>query len=408
MMTVCRRKHNKVCFSELYVYCYLMVLLVVSTNEAITNYGVVIPFVQFNTAFLLLGLGLMGVLHTLFRGRLKIDLITILLFGRIVMSFLPFVRELGDVHSSYLGNFVMTCVPLMVYVFFRNAKIEFNRIIVAFLLFGLLVALQCIWAYLSILQKGLATYNAPYYKNYFVIPVGATNNISAILLPLLILGDQTIKKNGLRNCYVALLLVGIYLCKSRTGLILVLGYLLIKLFIKERGKYEVWKKLALVVLPCVGVVVCVLLYDSEIGIYIRTLMLGYSSAGGSINSLFSGRFSLFGKALNLIGEHLLLGNGLTYEKIDFMRPHNVLLQMAFENGIVGLGGFLIFLIHSIRQVWMLKDKDRWIYAFSVMIPFIFVNAMFEDSMLTSFMILIGLAFLAYAEKITACGGKKNV
>ncbi len=387
---------KSVSFGYLYIVAYLLIIAVCSESEALTNNGVVIPFIKIAQAYMLLAVIILGVMYTLVKKRISVDIITLLLAGRILMCLLPVL--LYDMPSSYFGNFIVSCFPLFVYLLFLNCDLNIEKATTIFLWFGLFIAIQCIWAYLVIRQRGLAVYSDLFYKNYFVIPAGATNNISAILLPLTIMGDQTINTKKYRIAYVSLLLFALFLCKSRTGLILAVVYIFVKIFIKERGKHSTLKKFLICCLPLLIIVAGSMLSGTSFLNSIRSLLMGYSSEGGSFNKLLSGRLVLFEDVIEHIKDHFLLGNGVTYEKLNFLRSHNIFLQILYENGIVGFLGLIVFLSSAIYRIIKAKTINRFFYAFYIAMPFILINAMVEETLLGHFMVLFGLLYLANIKK----------
>lgn len=392
-------------FGLIYIILYLLVLVAVAESEALANNGVVIPFIRFVPAYILLAILGIGLIYIFFKRYIKFDIIAAFLFGRIFMCILPVL--FSNVPSSYLGNFVVACFPFFIYVFFYNCNVNLKNATIILVVFGILIALECIWAYSIIQANGYADYTDEYYKTYFVIPVGATNNISAVLLPLVIIGDQTIEKKVFRWGYVILLLLALFLCKSRTGLLLSIAYLILKLFLTEHGKKSVLKKILIFMIPLIILVGILLIKDTELWAQIRSLFLGFSVEGQGLNALLSGRLDLFGDVLDKISQRPIIGNGVSYEKLS-MRTHNIFLQMLYENGIVGLIGFLIFLIVCIKQILRSKTNNKYFYAFYVVAPFILINALVEETMLSNFMVLFSLLYLANMRKATNNGGAENV
>ena len=375
----------------LFVVLYLLVLTIFSESQALTNYGVVIPFIKFNPVYLLLAIITVGCLSLFLHRTIKVDIISLFLFLRILLCIIPLMTN--EIPASYLGNFAVACFPFFIYLFFKNSKFDIAKATSILLFFAVIFALQCVLAYIMIKANGYANYSDPFYKNYFVIPIGATNNASAALLPLLIIGDQVIPKARARFLYAALLIGAIFLCKSRTGMILSVVYLLYKLFIAERGKHSTAKKIMIFLMPLVAVLMIFWLINSPFADVTKELLLGYSSEGEGLNALFSGRFSLFGDAIEHIKQHPIFGNGVSYEKLGFMRTHNVFLQMTYENGIVGLLCFVAFLTVCFKRIYKCRNNNNYCYAFYIAAPFILMNAMVEESLLTNFMVMLTLLFL---------------
>ena len=143
-----RTKTGRVaCF---YILAFLFVLLLFSESQSLTNHGVIIPFIKFNETYLFLAIIACGAIYALFRYSARFDAILFLLFGRIFLSLLPML--LYDVPSDYFGNFVIACFPFFVYLFFLNVPISTKNTAKIFLFFGVMIALQCFWAYFLILK----------------------------------------------------------------------------------------------------------------------------------------------------------------------------------------------------------------------------------------------------------------
>lgn len=391
-----RTKKINIKATTLYMIAYLFVLATVSESRAETNNGVVIPYINFNTTYLLLAVIGLGVIYTLMTKKIKVDIIMGFLFLRIVMCIIPVLTT--TVSSHYLGNFVVACFPFFIYFFMKNCKVDVKKATSVFRIFGIVVAIECIIAYFTIVAKGLANYNDLFYKAYFVTPAGATNDLSAILLTLFIVGDSTIEKKLNRFSYDALLLVAIFLCKSRTGMILAVCYILYRLIMLLRNNLVTVKKIAYMAVPCVIVIaVGVLLFTPAVAMA-KDLFLGFSSEGGGLDSLMSGRLSIIKDSAKYIAEHPFFGNGVDYEQMNFIKLHNAFFQIAYENGIIGLVGFVAFLVICVKKIIKCRNLNAHYRAFFIAIPFIFVNAMVEDSLITTFMILFALAYLSSMDR----------
>ena len=392
--------------SNVYIIAFLFVLLVVSGNKATTNKGVVIPFIEFNAAYLILAVIMLGMIYLLFKKNLSIrlDFICGLLFARIVLNVLPMLYM--DVPPDYFGNFVEACFPLFLYLFFLNMDLDVKCATRIFLWFGVVVAFQCFLAYILIVANGYATYMDLWYKDYFVIPLGATNLISGVLLPLLILGDRLIERMYVRYAFVAALAFAIVLCKSRTGLILLFAYLVLKLFLKRDGGYSKAKKIIWIVTPMLIPIAIIFLLSTSYGETITSVMMGYASSGKGFAALFSGRFEIYKNIIEYtMQNNFLIGSGVSYIGLEYTSPHNVLLQFFYQNGIIGCVGFIIFILVVIKLIFRQRNKSIYFKAVWLILPFIFINAMVEDTIVSNFMILFGLYYVSAASQKKIFGGK---
>lgn len=395
---------------NIYLILFMLVLLLFSKSEALTNYGVVIPFIQFNPVLLLLIIILIGFFSIFlrFRNVLHADLLSIMLLLRVIVSIFPLIH-IDKIPSSYIGNFCVLCFPFLMYLFFLNSEIDIERVSSLFIGFGLIIAVQCIFAYFTIVGKGLANYSDPFYKGYFVIPIGATNEISAFILPLLIFGDLVLEKKWLKISYVSILSIAIFLCKSRTGILFVLLYFGIKFLKKRRGHTKRIKWLIIFLAP-IGLV-GLLLFAPQTDLWIikvQDFFMGFASSANNLDSLLSGRFTVFKNVLLEVMQHPIIGNGVSYEILNNMRAHNVVLCILYENGIIGLFIFAFFLVLAGRRIWSNRYKKKEFYAFSVAVIFIIANSMIEEIFFSFPIELFGLSFVAAMREQKMIGGNKNV
>lgn len=389
-------------FPTIFLLAYLVVLLFFSGNDTTTNMGVVIPFINVKAVYLLCAIIAFSFLLVCAFSQMKMDVIAFLLLFRIFLCFFPIVYT--PVPSGFLGNIINSTFPFFVYFIFLNTSTDGKKATKIFTIFGIVVAIQCILAYLIIKIKGYASYSDLFYKNYFVIPIGATNNISAVLLPLMIIGAKTLKR--FKISYVALLVLAVFLCKSRTGLLLCALYFFVEFVRKIRKDVLV---VLIIALPLLLVVSWLVIRNSEVGIKIQELLLGYSSKGDGLNALMSGRLDVYKNVFNEALKHPILGNGIDYEKFGFMRSHNVFLQTFYENGIVGLILFVVFCGLSIERIRQARKLDNIYRAFAFAMIFVFINALVEDVIFADFTVIFGLFFLAnMKQNIGKTGEIENV
>lgn len=393
---------NKKSQSTLFIGLYLVILLIFSGSQATHDWGVVIPFVKVNTAYLFLLLLTVSTLYICFvkfaEKAISLDIVLLILSLRIVMNFIPVMFH--DLPSDYFGNFVTACFPFFIYLFLINQKIDVNRVRLLFIVFGFLVAAQCVWAYSIITKQWMTPYDNLGYKSLFVIPIGATNRIAAFVFPLLILGDRTIKKAPLRWVYVAFLFLAIFLTKSRMGLLLAVLYLLVSVFlpksVRKPSRYHRIVKIALPFAILIGAFIAFKLGYWE---KIQSLLLGFAEKGEGLEGISSGRITIYRDTANFIFSHnFWWGHGVSYYLLDYTSPHNIILQILYENGIVGLFGFVTLCVIFMKRIYPLRSENACYEAVFVAFPFVMANAMIEDIILSPFILLFSLVFMAVARQ----------
>ena len=128
----------------------------------------------------------------------------------------------------------------------------------------------------------------------------------------------------------------------------------------------------------------------------------------SFDVLFSGRFSLFGRVLGFVQEHLFFGNGVSYDKLGNMRSHNVILQILYENGLVGFIGFIFFCIVAFNRIFERMGDNKYYFGFACAVTFIIVNGLGEEAIFSRFIMLFGLVFLASMKQNRDREGDRSV
>ena len=274
----------------------------------------------------------------------------------------------------------------MFYFILLNSKIDIRKAYKVLILFGIIISIQCFWAFYLITSRGIASYFDLWYKSFFVIPIGGTNHIACVLIPLLIIGNRILfgKK---RIFYVFLLTVAIVLTKSRGGVVLTLFYFFVELFLNTQNRK---KKTALIIVSLPLLAIGVFFFLSRDGLQvIQSFFRGFSSGKGTLNSFSSGRLALFKQFLIYIGNHLLLGNGVSYDQLPVGSngTHNVVLTILYENGLIGLMVYGIFAAVVFSRIRIYNEPNYNAQGLfsktpAVVILFIFINSMFEQCLFT--------------------------
>ena len=94
----------------------------------------------------------------------------------------------------------------------------------------------------------------------------------------------------------------------------------------------------------------------------------------------SGRDILYGDAIILIKQSPLFGHGFFgyWDKLGFS-PHNIILEVLLQGGIIYLMFFLLAMIFLVRKVYKLGKKDTYYEAYSILLIYPLVMLMFSGS-----------------------------
>ena len=240
---------------------------------------------------------------------------------------------------------------------------KINHLVISF---GIALALQVIATAFLI----DVNYIALDYKYYMRIPIAASNVIAAYLTPCLFLSYKYMGKNTLKKCIVlCILLIGIILTKSRGGILVgIITLIMYQLMIENKKKYL--KKMGFIL---IGIIILLIALQN---VKIQQILRGYSSGQQiSLNSLSSGRLSIYLNELKRWLEHPILGNGVVYNE-SFTGAHNFLIDLLVQSGI---GGFLLYIIPLVIIIKNMCNhlNNKCISGFFVFIAAILLHGLIE-------------------------------
>ncbi|MBM7453031.1 hypothetical protein JN09_000350 [Acholeplasma morum] len=375
----------------LFVFC-IVVLLWVTQNQKITNQGVTLPYFSFNPVIILFTISVISLAHN-FIFKIKLKLPSILFFAVlfVVVSIIPivFIKDPDTYYGNLLGRSLIVLFFLMGF-YMANEKIVFNSLI----LLGVIMSIQIVLTFMLV----NIPFDALYYKQYMVIPVGASNHLSVMLLPLLIINDFYTVRIFRKILYSLILIIGIFLTKSRTGLIILCFLLIVKfiyyliILLRKSNKQNI--TIAITLITTVLSVIVLLLTKIDLG-FIRDFLLGFAKEDStiSIDALLSGRLSLLIEGFKTSLNNPLFGQGLEYE-LGAAKIHNWLGQLFYE---VGLFGVIIFSIILIDIYQKIKKYDTKSNVYKAVVTVLLINSLIEPGIFTYqvdfiFWIIIGTLY----------------
>lgn len=172
------------------------------------------------------------------------------------------------------------------------------------------------------------------------------------------------------NFYFLLSMVffgSIVMVGSRGGLIgalLVLSYMFIAKKVSASWKFKKSVKIEprkLLLIPF-GILIVYFLYEPVKAVFFqRFLGVTFQNTGGVYTS---GRDIIYRNSIEMIKEKPLFGHGLESftVKTGTVYPHNLLLEMALETGLMGIFIFIAFLIIAFRVVFKMKRSSTFIFS----------------------------------------------
>lgn len=345
----------------------IVVPYVVASSDIRTVY-----FAVFSVILLFYGLSLRGHVYK------NVDMFLIFLICRLFLAIIQVLICTILNKPMSLGNYFQYVIEFFFYlgcVYSLRKSDEYSFfIIIKFVV--MVVAIETIvQSFFGVLPT--VPYTSLSYKVNMRIPCAGSNAIGVLILPLLTAELFANNKTKLSWAFILICTIAIVLTKSRwTMFLLLCAYLKFSNFIKHG-----WGSFFIAVMLIVFVNFAIDNYDM-----IMQILLGFSdevSTGGTMNKLSSGRETLMEDLFNMFLENPIIGVGPLYEE---SRGHNIVVDILYQNGIIGL--FIFFLaIYSIYYKFSyLKKKhligDKFKYVFIVAMVFL-IQSLGEISYFTS-------------------------
>lgn len=321
--------------SNLYFFISLLIFsfLVKPGNEFSTNIDIPHIMVDFTILIPIFLLGVVIFVFLLFSNRIRFDLLSLALFVRVLLPFIPMIYNPQVVDFS--GNIGILATAAIVYLIALNTVQHFEclkkYLIFIFLLFCIQTAME---SYLGIYSFFDNTYM---YKNDLILPIGGSNAIASNIIPLGCLVYCTENKKRNKIVYAIIMLGAVVLTKSRSGIIVSL--LMIAVMEAWKRRFSIKTAISLI-FTSVIVFLC--------GIYfIMNTDIG-NSAFTQNDSTIIDRFFLLNHGLNIFLVHPILGSGFTEQVVRY-NPHNYILYTLMAFGVVGLILFLFIVLKILRR-----------------------------------------------------------
>jgi O-antigen ligase len=171
-----------------------------------------------------------------------------------------------------------------------------------------------------------------------------------------------VKPMKIKLIFLILAFIGILASTSRTAMIAVLFSVPLFIIIKNRGKIFT-KELLMFILILVLALSSSFMLNKKIQQRVESLVTTFSSSTG-----LSGRYIVYSDAFRYFKEAPIVGNGIksgvilslskskSNSSAKVKHPHNIWLELLMDVGIVGFGGFIMFIGSLLVYFYNLKDK----------------------------------------------------
>lgn len=349
-----------------------------------------IPFYfRISSTTLLMGVFIIFFILLVLNRRISLDFISIMLLVRVVTLLIPLTYT--EIMQGYWGNYLAIIGSFMAYLISSQISIKWKKdysILIqrVLMIFLNIASIQVIFMYFT-LGKEYRHLNINLFKFYLVTPIGASNYIASIILPLLIIIFYIDIKNKYKVISIILAFIALVIIQSKNAifvLLLFIAYRLIKKYIiaiketNENKKLAIFLKLHIFI---TGVSILYLAFDYLLVEWNMGLVYSNGSIYNVINALSSNRLNVYLNELLRWKNHLLLGNGLAYET-GLVRSHNWLIELLVQSGLVGLTLYLGALVSWYKRIYAYLKSSKLMIAVFYGIIIIFIQGFAEVSVFT--------------------------
>lgn len=324
----------------------------------------------------------------------KVDVIFMLLLFRAFLLIIPIFYNSKPLTYN-LGYYITNLNICFLYIAYKNNSRWDKKGMNILILFGIGIVCEVIYTVANLEYNWLY----PYYKAFLGIPLGKSNTISCILLPIYLIVDLNLVKFEIKKKVIvqAILGCGLVLTKSRSALLVIVVFYLLKLILNSKRKID--RKRFRIFLVSIGILfIMFLIYSERIIEYLGSFIFGnfnFLTEYSFYNRISSDRGTVVLRVLDDIGTHFLLGNGVDYSRVGNVFAHNVLVDVVYQSGIVGGLLYVSAVIIALKRLYK-NTKNHEDMNLLILLPIcILLQALMEPGLLLFpvdfiFWLIIGL------------------
>lgn len=362
-------------------------------NSQVTK-NLVLPYISLNITSTMFALSIIASMICFVGNRLKwkVPSNVMTLVARIALYFFPLLYMQGDFKIGVA--YAMIQCAFSYYIGASNtSKYETILNLLITLILGLSIEV------LAVLYLNKLSLFSSDIKWYMVIPIGKSNYITCVILPIYVATVEYYKQKvkPIITMMFSIFIFGVLLATgSKFALVLFVGYWIVKIFQAVVSKRKIEKRIFTrnMVLACVlvsGVVYILIAHSQQVNIILGRF---------GVSTLFSNRINVYKETIELIFQHLLFGrSAYSYHVYDAVKAHNWLLESLVQTGLIGTAVYGYALYSGIRIVHRIEQKDIKVSIIAFLIMYLF-QGMVEPNLFGTlsdalFWLVMGVAFAVY-------------
>ena len=368
-------------------FCIMLFAFDADLAETTIYNNLVIPHLKVNITIIMATISFVTVgLISVLKSSSKISIIVLLLLVRFILYFLPYFYMTGEFKIG-IAYAMLQCA--IAYYIGSSYKTDFSIFVKILLIFSIALAIEVF----SVLVINHISIFAVDLKWYMVLPLGKSNYISCILLPIFVLVDRFYKygRRWLMLAYTGFMFAAVVGTGSKGAMILFLGYFVYKIIrnmvISKKISRKVLVRSSAVFLVVILVIVLIIQHFHS---GISNIVLKFIT-----NNIFENRIKVYYDVVKLIFQHLLLGrSAYSYIAFDATKAHNFLLESLLQTGIIGTLIFVYVLTLLWKKVKYISDESTR-FAMIGFFCIYLIQGLYEPNMFgtvsnTFFLLIVGI------------------
>lgn len=280
----------------------------------------------------------------------------------LVNLFIHFTSESAIEASRYILCIILFLEARRGTFDFNSFSREFLMIIACNIYFAISVFLLWTFGFIDNYTTGLVTSNIYLYDSLTEVRLNGffsdPNKYMAFCFTLLFIAESYLKKGRERKIIVLLTIVASVISLSRTALIVIFVFLLLKILLVLKDRYKPLFVLSLIFL--VACMIIALFFPERIinlvnYLYVQTSMLMGRDFQLTLSTTIQGdnRTRIWQMAIDLIKKNILFGYGwMSNEWLLPYPTHNTILAVLLDGGVIALFAYIV-------MVWPLIICKRW-------------------------------------------------
>ena len=314
--------------------------------------------------------------------NLRLDVVSLLLFARVVYSLSSLINYEGTIVEFVEAGYFQLVFLSVLYVLIINTndkEIE-SKVVWIFKIVYTVMLLQIYYVFINAISKGVSPTSV---KSWITIPMGRSNFIAMMVAFLLVFFFVYMKKSVKKTVLLSLLFGALVITSSDGALLSISFVMLIYYIDKIKNRYLKY----IVVISILILVVLAFTIPVEIGGNTSSANITIQDRIGNIlewnfKQASSGRIGIYAEYLKQVMNNPIFGNGFYKPFVKIQgNAHNFLLQEAYNAGVISLLILIFVLVSLMNKFKGYMNKDIFVKATYYSTFYVIIQSLIEPGLL---------------------------